>query len=156
VVRQLEQTAERARGRGGFEAACKALERAAELTAEPEARASRLASAGQYAWLAGQMVRAAGLLQEARLLTTDPVVSADVDRLQAWIELSAGSAVMARRLLVDAAREIVDIDAHRAVEMLAAAAEAAWVASDGEAGAELGRVAARLPPVDTPRAGFLT
>ena len=139
VVQLLEQTAVRARRRGGFEAACTALERAAELTAEPEPRAGRLAAAGQSAWQAGQLVRAAGLLQEARLLTTDPIRGADVDQLRAWIELSIGSAVTARRLLVDAAKEIADIDPHRAVEMLAAAAEAAWVAGDGEAGAELGR-----------------
>ena len=149
VVQQLEETAGRAQSRGGFEAACRALERAAELTVEAELRASRLARAGQYAWLAVQPVRAAGLLEEARLLTTDPVVGADVDLLRAWIELSVGSAVMARRLLVDAAKAIVDIDPHRAVGMLAAAAEAAWVACDTEAVAELGRVSARLPQADT-------
>jgi DNA-binding CsgD family transcriptional regulator len=156
VVQQLEETAGRARGRGGFEAACRALERAAELTVVAELRASRLARAGQYAWLAVQPVRAAGLLQEARLLTTDPVLGADVDQLRAWIELSVGSATMARRLLVDAAKAIVEIDPHRAVELLAAAAEAAWIAGDDEATAELDRVAARLPQADTSRARFLT
>ena len=156
VVQLLEQTAVRARRRGGFEAACMALERAAELTAEPEARTGRLAAAGQSAWEAGQLVRAAGLLEEARLLTADPIVSADVDQLRAWIELSIGSGMMARRLLIDAAKEIADIDPDRALEMLAAAAEAAWIAGDAQAGAELGQVAARLPPADTPRARFLT
>jgi DNA-binding CsgD family transcriptional regulator len=156
VVQQLEQTAGRAQGRGGFEAASRALQRAAELTAEPELRASRLARAGQYAWLAVQPVRAAGLLQEARPLTTDLVLGADVDLLRAWIELSVGSAMMARRLLVDAAKAIVDIDPARAVEMLAAAAEAAWIAGDSEAVVELNRVAARLPQADTPRTRFLS
>ncbi|HEV2927382.1 MAG TPA: hypothetical protein VGW74_01715, partial [Propionibacteriaceae bacterium] len=156
VVQLLEQTAVRARRRGGFEAACTALERAAQLTAEPESRASRLAAAGQSAWQAGQLVRAAGLLQEARLLTTDPILGADVDQLRAWIELSIGSAVTARRLLVGAAKEIADVDAHRAVQMLAAAAEAAWIAGDSAAVAELGQVAARLPPADTPTTQFQT
>ena len=55
VVQLLEQTAVRARRRGGFEAACTALTRAAELTAEPESRAGRLAAAGQSAWQAGQL-----------------------------------------------------------------------------------------------------
>ena len=36
----------------------------------------------------------------------------------------------ARRLLIDAAKEIADIDPQRALEMLAAAAEAAWIAGD--------------------------
>jgi DNA-binding CsgD family transcriptional regulator len=156
VVQLLEQTAVRAQRRGGFEAACTALERAAQLSAEPEARAGRLAEAGQAAWRAGQLLRATGLLQEARLLTANPILAADVDQLRAWIELSAGSAVTARRLLIDAAKEIADVDPQRALEMLAAAAEAAWIAGDDKAGAELGLVAARLPLLDTTRAQFLT
>ena len=156
VVQLLEQTAVRARRRGGFEAACAALERAAQLSAAPEARAGRLAAAGQSAWHAGQLVRATGLLQEARLLSADPILGADVDQLRAWIELSVGSAVTARRLLINAAKEIAEIDPHRALEMLAAAAEAAWIAGDVEAGAELGQAATRLPPPDMPRAWFLT
>ena len=52
VVQLLEQTAVRAQRRGGFEAACTALERAAQLSAEAEARAGRLAEAGQAAWRA--------------------------------------------------------------------------------------------------------
>jgi len=156
VVALLEQTAVRARRRGGFEAACMALERAAQLTAEPEARAGRLAAAGQSAWHAGQMLRATGLLEQARLVTADPILGADVDQLRAWIELSVGSAVTARHLLIDAAKEIADIDPQRALEMLAAAAEAAWIAGDGEAGAQLGQVGARMPPPGSPRAQFLT
>jgi DNA-binding CsgD family transcriptional regulator len=156
VVRLLEQIAVRARRRGGFEAACTALERAAQLTAGTESRASRLAGAGQAAWQAGQLVRAAGLLQEARLLTTDPILGARVDQLRAWIELSSGSAVMARRLLVDAAKEVVDVDSDGALKMLAAAAEAAWIADAREAAAELGQVTARMPPADTPTGQFLS
>jgi DNA-binding CsgD family transcriptional regulator len=155
VAQLLEQTALRARSRGGFEAACMALERASQLTAEPEARASRLAAAGQSAWQAGQLVRAAGLLQQARPLTGDPILGADVDQLRAWIELSVGSSMTARRLLINAAKEIADIDPQRALEMLSAAAEAAWIAGDADAAAELGQIAARLPPPDTPRARFL-
>jgi DNA-binding CsgD family transcriptional regulator len=145
VVRELEQTAVRARARGGFEAACTALERAAELTAAPEPRAGRLAGAGENAWLAGQLGRAAGLLHVARLITTDPILRADVDRLRAWIEFSAGSTVTGRHLLLRAAKEVVDRDGRRAVEMLVAAAEAAWVTSDLPADAELRALAARAP-----------
>ena len=77
------------------------------------------------------------MLEAARLLTADPIVRVDVDQLRAWIELSVGSGMMARRLLIDAAKEIADIDPDRALEMLSAAAEAAWVAGDAQAGAEL-------------------
>ena len=156
VVQLLEQTAVRARRRGGLEAACTALARAAELTAEPESRAGRLAAAGQSAWQAGQLIRAAGLLREARLLTNDPILGADVDQLRAWIEFSIGSAVAARRLLVGAAQQIADVDPHRALQMLAAVAEAAWIAGNSEDAAELGQVAARLPPANTLTTQFQT
>jgi DNA-binding NarL/FixJ family response regulator len=137
VVEQLEQTADRARARGGLEAACTALERAAELTNRPEPRARRLAAAAQNAWLAGQLDRAAGLLQAARPLTTDPVLGADVDRLRAWIEFTAGSPVTGRHLLVQAAHEVASVDRRRAVDLLVGAAEAAWVTSDTGAATEL-------------------
>jgi DNA-binding CsgD family transcriptional regulator len=145
IVADLELTAVRARARGAFEAACTALERAAELTTTSDRRARRMADAGENAWLAGQMGRAAGLLHEARLITTDPVVGADIDHLRAWIEFSVGSPVTGRQLLVQAAGAVADTDPPRAVQMLVAAAEAAWVTSDGTAAAELRRLADRLP-----------
>jgi DNA-binding CsgD family transcriptional regulator len=156
VVRELEQTADRARNRGGFEAACTALHRAADLTAAPEARAGRLAGAGQNAWLAGQLARAANLLQQARALTTDPMRAAEIDRLRAWIEFSAGSAATAQRLLIDAARQITAMNPPLAVELLVATAEAAYVAGDEDTGAEVGRIAAALPRAASPRTRFLT
>ena len=151
VVRELEETARRARARGGLEAACAAFERAAELTAAQEPRARRLTAAADNAWLAGQLTRASGLLHVARSLTADPLLRADIDRLRGWIELSAGSALAARQILVKAARDVAASDPRRALEMLVAAAEAAWVASDAAAGAEIAQLAAALRPGDEPR-----
>jgi DNA-binding CsgD family transcriptional regulator len=156
VVDELDRAAERARARGGFSAACAALERAARLTAEPEPRAKRLAAAADNAWSAGQLRQAAELLGVARSLTADPLLRADVDRLRGWIEFTAGSTLTARQLLLQAAGDVAPIDAQRALDMLVAAAEAAWVTSDHDAGAEVARLAGRLPPGDDPRTRFFT
>jgi DNA-binding CsgD family transcriptional regulator len=144
VVGELDAVAERARGRGGFEAACAALERAAELCADPVARGRRLVAAAESAWLAGQLDRTAGLLQAAWPLASEPLVRAEVGRLRGWYELSVGSAAAAQPILVQAARDVAPADPRRARRILAAAAEAAWLERDRAAGAELGRVAASL------------
>jgi DNA-binding CsgD family transcriptional regulator len=156
VVGELDRAAERARARGGFSEACATLERAARLTAGPEPRARRLAAAADNAWLVGQLRRASGLLQVARSLTSDPLLRADVDRLRGWIEFTAGSTLIARQVLVQAASDVAPIDPQRALGMLVAAAEAAWVTCDHDAGVEIGRLAGRLEPGDDPRSRFFT
>ena len=154
VVRELEEAAERARDRSGFEAACAAMERAAQLTTESESRARRLAAAAENAWQAGRSRRAAGLLRGARPLTSKPLVRADIDRLRGLVELGIGSAVTAREILVDGAREVATTDPGRALQMLITAANpAAWTA-DSRANVEIGRLAARLE-VREPRQRFV-
>jgi DNA-binding CsgD family transcriptional regulator len=163
VVGELDAVAERARGRGGFEAACAALERAAGLCADPVARGRRLVAAAEHAWLAGQLDRTAGLLQAAWPLASEPLVRAEVGRLRGWFELSVGSAAAAQPILVQAALDVAPVDPRRARRILAAAAEAAWLERDRAAGVGLVRVAASLGPAGDPRdryfaylvAGFL-
>jgi DNA-binding CsgD family transcriptional regulator len=163
VVRELDAAAERASGRGGFEAACAALERAASLTADPRSRARRLVAAAEHAWAAGQLDRTTGLLEAARPLATEPLLRANVGRLRGWFELSVGSVAAAQPILVQAALDAATVDPERARRILAGAAEAAWLESDRNAGAELRRVAARLDPASSPHdryfadltAGFL-
>ena len=149
VVRELDAVAERASGRGGFEAACAALERAASLTADPRSRARRLVAAAEHAWAAGQLDRTAGLLEAARLLATEPLLRANVGRLRGWFELSVGSVAAAQPILVQAALDAAPVDPGRARRILAGAAEAAWLESDRNAGAELRGVAARLGPANS-------
>ena len=163
VVRELDAAAERASGRGGFEAACAALERAATLTADPRSRGWRLVAAAEHAWAAGQLSRTTGLLEAARPLATEPLLRADVGRLRGWYELSVGSVAAAQPILAQAALDAAPVDPGRARRILAGAAEAAWLESDRNAGAELRRVAAHLGPADNPHdryfadltAGFL-
>ena len=150
VADELDDVARRAADCGAFQAARAALERAAELTADPVARGRRLVQAADNAWLAGQLGWVAGLLVAARPLASEPLLRADVDRLRAWLEISVGSADAAHRILVQAAEEVVEADVGRAHRMLAAAAEVAWLNTDRAAGTELARVAARLTPAGTP------
>jgi DNA-binding CsgD family transcriptional regulator len=133
VVAALDGVAERATGRGGHEAASSAWARAAELTADPAARARRLASAASAAWLAAQPERARSLADSARPLTTDPLLRADLDRLRARVEWNVGSPLVGHRILLRAADEVagVDVDRGRAMTMLAAA-----VSSVASVGAE--------------------
>jgi DNA-binding CsgD family transcriptional regulator len=149
VVRELDAAAERALGRGGFEAASSALERAATLTADPGARGRRLVAAAEHAWVAGQLGRTAGLLEAVRPLATEPLLRADVGRLRGWFELSVGSVAAAQPILVQAALDAALVDPGRARRILAGAAEAVWLEADRNAGADLSRAAARLGPADS-------
>jgi DNA-binding CsgD family transcriptional regulator len=149
VVRELDAAAERASGRGGFEAASSALERAATLTADPGARGRRLVAAAEHAWAAGQLGRTAGLLEAVRPLATEPLLRADVGRLRGWFELSVGAVAAAQPILVQAALDAAPVDPGRARRILAGAAEAAWLEADRNAGADLSRAAARLGPADS-------
>ncbi|MFJ6674716.1 ATP-binding protein [Actinosynnema sp. NPDC091369] len=68
AARDLDSTADRALRRGGVAAALAALRRAAELTADPTARADRLLRAAELALESGRSDVAAHLLARARSL----------------------------------------------------------------------------------------
>ena len=123
VVAALDDVAERASRRGGHEAAAAAWARAAELSADPAARARRLAAAAQAAWFAAQPGRASSLAEAARPLATDPQLRADLDRLRARVEWNVGSPLVGHRILLHAATDVAaaDVDRARAMTMLAAA-----------------------------------
>ena len=146
VAAELVQAAGRLRSRGGHAAAAAALERAADLTADREVRAQRLAAGGESAWRAGQLHRAAGLLATAGSLTDQRLLRADIEQLRGTIELGAGAAGTAVRILLPAAREVAAVDVGRALRMLALAADAASQASDPAAMTELVSFASNLSP----------
>ncbi len=132
VVAELDSAAERARARGGLEAAASAWERAAELSPAGDAQAGRLYAAARAAWLAAQPARARALVDAAAAQARDALLRADVLRLRARIEWNTGSLHTGQRMVLQAAAEVAPHDAQRAREMaMFAAALAAFGARSG-------------------------
>ena len=121
VAAGMEAVGRRAERRGGHDSAAAAYHRAAQLTTADEPRSRRLILAARTAYAAGRVDRAMPLLDEARLITDDPVPRADIDRLRGRAEVVVGSAVDAHRIFIRAAREVAEHDQERAVEMAALA-----------------------------------
>jgi DNA-binding CsgD family transcriptional regulator len=84
VADALAQSAERARGRGGFAAAASALERAAQLTPAPELRARRLLQAAQAAMYAGHPQWVGELSGRVGDVTEDARLRAEASLLGGW------------------------------------------------------------------------
>ncbi|GAA3858936.1 helix-turn-helix transcriptional regulator [Streptomyces sedi] len=74
VAAALERTADRARRRGGHEAAATALQRAAELSPHRADQARLLADAAHLAALTGQLAWVEHLVDEVRTRTDDPAL----------------------------------------------------------------------------------
>ncbi|MER5531704.1 AAA family ATPase [Streptomyces sp. NPDC002677] len=84
VADALAESAERARGRGGHAAAATALERAAELTPDPELRARRLLTAARSAMFAGHPQWVGEMSGRVGHLTEDPRLRAEASLLGGW------------------------------------------------------------------------
>lgn len=90
IAAALEESAGRARTRGGYTAAVTALERAAELSPEPLSRARRLVAAAREAVATGQPHWVRELAARARALTDDPALVAEASlRVGQVLTLSA-------------------------------------------------------------------
>jgi DNA-binding CsgD family transcriptional regulator len=144
VADELEHTARRARQRSGFAAAGRALERAAELSADDEARGRRLVAAAHDAWLAGQPEQALALLDRARGHVSDLAVRAEGMHLRGTIELRCGVPTEATTILAAGAAEIASAAPAKAIEMLIEAAQAASYAGDAQQIVAFGRRASAL------------
>jgi DNA-binding CsgD family transcriptional regulator len=131
IAALLDAVARRATGRRGHEAAASAWARAAELTPDQEARATRFAAAAQAAWFAAQPVRARSLAEAALVDAADPLRRADLDRLRARIEWNLNSPLVAQRILLAAADEVVGIDVERARAMTLLAVAVASFTPEG-------------------------
>lgn len=96
-----------------------ALERAAELTADPELRARHHAAAALAACDAGHLRRAADLATRASKLSTAPSTLASAARVLATVEAEIGSPAKAARMLLDSVARIDDDDHATAIVMIA-------------------------------------
>lgn len=150
VAAELQAAAERALSRSGPAAAAAAFERAAELSGEGETRAGRLAAAAEARWSAGDAERALALIDRTEGAVRAPLAPARlrVQYLRGFIELRAGVPADALATLLPVIREAAEADPDRAVRALLAAREAAFLAVDPAALAEIAETIPRLRPPD--------
>jgi DNA-binding CsgD family transcriptional regulator len=151
VAAALEASARRSQIRAAHSSAVTAFTRAAELSTDPERRASRLAAGAHAAWAAGEPVRARGLIEQALPITSGQP-RARLLFLSGVIEARCGDIRAALRILhecLDAAS-----DPSLTLEALGEVAETAAFAGDFATAAGLGRRAATVAP-GTDRDRFL-
>jgi DNA-binding CsgD family transcriptional regulator len=130
VASELEQSAGRAQVRGGLTAAAVFLERAAELTPDPQRQAVRLLLAAGADLAAGANERAHGLLAQSAPRLTDPATRAQAMRMEGAIRFFDGRGGDTPGLLFDAAMAQKDLDPRLARETLMETFETAMWAGD--------------------------
>ena len=128
VAAELERSAARAQGRGGFAAAGVFLERAAALTPDPSRRAERALAAAQTNFQAGALDDARDLLSAAHTGILTDLELARADLLRAQITFVATHGSDAPPLLLDAARRLSSLDPPLARETYLDACSAALFA----------------------------
>ncbi|NUP53131.1 MAG: helix-turn-helix transcriptional regulator, partial [Catenulispora sp.] len=127
---ELEDTAERARERGGYEAAAAAYHQAARLTSVPSDRARRLVLAGEMASETARLDDAREAAEQAARLPADPALRARIARVRATAEFKQGRPRSAHTLLTEGAVHVAGTDPHRELRMHLTAANAAWTVGD--------------------------
>jgi DNA-binding CsgD family transcriptional regulator len=118
VAGELEQSAGRARGRGGWTSSAAFLERSAELTQDPAYRAGRLLAAAEARLVVGETSAARSLLDQAAPDVPDPETAARARRLEGGILFAAGESAAATSVLLEAARMIGPYDPRLARDTL--------------------------------------
>jgi DNA-binding CsgD family transcriptional regulator/tetratricopeptide (TPR) repeat protein len=146
VAEALAATADRARHRGGYAAAARALERAAELDSDPARRTDKLLGAASAAAMAGRPGRAAALLDQAVPGARDPMRQAEAARIRSQVELAVGRPGEAHAVVAEAARAVLPIDRAAGLELLAMTRTLASFSGDFAAQVEASRIAAEIEP----------
>ena len=130
VAIELEQSAERARTRGGFAAAAAFLRRSVQLTGDPDRRTDRALAAAHATLQAGEFDTAVRLLDAAEGGTLDDFQRAEVDLLRGEAAYSLRRGSDAPPLLLRAAKTLESLDVKRARETYLDAWSAALFASN--------------------------
>jgi DNA-binding CsgD family transcriptional regulator/tetratricopeptide (TPR) repeat protein len=110
VAAELEQSADRARARGGWAAAAAFLARATKLSPGSDRRAARALAAAQAKYHAGMYDEALGLLPIAEAGPLGKREPAQAELLRAQIALTVNRSGDAAPLLLDAARQLEPLD----------------------------------------------
>ncbi|MGH3231798.1 MAG: helix-turn-helix transcriptional regulator [Streptosporangiaceae bacterium] len=155
VAAALDAAAQRAAQRGSSAAVSAAYERAAGLSADPEARGRRLALAAEAAAFAGQLPRAAELAEQAGRLVTDPGQAAALAGVRAFLTAEAGRIADAAGFLLEEAALVGQADPDSAHVMVLEGFQMLWVNAGPAPPRELEyRAAAILPPAAANLAAF--
>jgi DNA-binding CsgD family transcriptional regulator/tetratricopeptide (TPR) repeat protein len=147
IAGKLEESADRARARGGLAAAAAFLERAVVLTADQRLQARRALEAAAAKLLAGDAQSALNLLTTAAAGTLDEEDRAKLKRLHGQILLDLRRAAEAIPDLVDAAKQLEAIDPGLARDTYSEAVRAASVAGRlGPGMFDVAKAARTAPP----------
>jgi DNA-binding CsgD family transcriptional regulator/tetratricopeptide (TPR) repeat protein len=130
VADALARTAHRARERGGYLAAARALERAAELDSDPRSATDRLLAAAAAAAHAGRSAHAEALLARAEPGVVDPERRAAAALVRGNVELAVGRPGEGHVVLADAARAVLPDDPATGLELLAIACVCATLSGE--------------------------
>lgn len=150
VARELEVSADRARGRGGWENEQAFLARAAQLTADPGRQAARRLAAAEAGLVAGDITGADALAGQAAPYLAQPPARARARRVHGLCLQAQSRTTEAVRILVDAALEMSTADPRRAHDTMLEAFSA--VQLDGWFGPESAEVAAAVRRLPRPAA----
>ncbi|MEV0650762.1 AAA family ATPase [Phytomonospora sp. NPDC050363] len=148
VARALEETADRARARGGQSAACAAYTEAARLSADEGERGRRLVLAAESAAEAGFRDRAAELAARVGAPIA-PELRGRLAYLRTLHAFWAGDYTLAHRLTIDEAEHH---EPEHAAELLGQALHFAWYLGEDELADTASRLAALRLPAGRPRA----
>ena len=129
VAAELEESAGRARARGGWAAAAAFLTRATELTSHPALRAQRALAAAHAKLQSGATAGAHAVLAVAEAGPLSDLDAARAQLLGAQIEFAATRGREAPAMLLDAAKRLERLDARNARDTYLEAFSAALFAS---------------------------
>jgi len=150
VARELEASAARARGRGGWESEQAFLRRSAELTVHPGRRAERQLAAAEAGLVAGDITSADALAQQAAPYLALPLTRGRAQRVHGLCLQAQGQTTEAVRTLISAALEMAPSDPARARDTMLQAFSAAQF--DGWYGPESAEVALAMRRLPRPQA----
>ncbi|MFD5436484.1 helix-turn-helix transcriptional regulator [Kitasatospora sp. NPDC127067] len=145
VADTLAESAERSRRRGGYAAAATTLERAAELTPDPECRAGRLLSAATSAMLAGHPQWVEEIAARVATLTDDPRLLAEASLRGGWALAVTLRHDDALGFLLPVAETMATAEPALALDALGTAATSATKSGDPAHRAELRRIGGLIP-----------
>jgi DNA-binding CsgD family transcriptional regulator len=142
----LAATAARAGRRGGATASAVALERAADLTLDPDDQARRLVAAAEAAASARQAGWAEDLASRALDLRPEPDAAARAQGVIGWALACAGRHASAMEVLLPLAREAAHRDPVTAWKLIGLAATAAYHCGEQDVIRPLADMLAAVPP----------